>query len=159
MPISGTSTDYSTRKKDIHILQGVNPNQLSRITPSFGRISNYCAGVQKLIQRYAIALLTELGSQTKYPDFGSTLLRTLNNRNFKNNKADVFHIFNFANAAVVTSFRAYQAKTKNLPDDEQLATAQLKDVVVSNDSVSLSIQLYTVDTNAVVFLLPIPTNK
>jgi len=66
MPISSTTTNYSGRKKDIHIFQGVDPSKVSDINPSFGKISNYCAGVQKLVQRYAICLLTELGSQENY---------------------------------------------------------------------------------------------
>lgn len=159
MPISGTSTDYSTRKKDVHIFQGVDVNKLSAITPSFGRISNYCAGIQKLIQRYAISLLTQLGSQTNYPDFGSSLLESLHNRNLINNRADVFHLFNFANAKVVSEFRTYQSAHTDMPNDEQLSTAQLKDIVVDNDSVFLTIQIYPVETTPVVFLLPVPTPK
>lgn len=157
MPISGTSTDYSTRTKDLHIFQGVNPSKLASIAPSIGRISNYCSGIQKLIQRYAICLLTELGSQDKYPDFGTSLISTLTSTTSRINKADVFPIFNLANSAVIDIFKAYQQVTENLPEDEQLATATLLDIVVVGNTISLSIQIYPLSVDPVVFVLPIPS--
>lgn len=159
MPVSGTSTDYSARKKDIHIFQGVDVSKSAVITPSFGKISNYCAGIQKLVQRYAISLLTELGSQPAFTDFGSTLITNLKNRNLRYNRADVFHLFNFANVKVIKSFKEYQRVTDGIPPDEQLNTAILKDVLVTGDSVSLQVQIYPVQAGAVTFLLPIPTNS
>lgn len=158
MPISGTSTDYSTRTRDLHIFQGVNPNKLANISPSIGRISNYCSGVQKLIQRYAICLLTEITSQTSYPNFGTALIPTLMRSSSRISKADVFPIFGTANSKVIDIFKAYQQTTPGLPKDEQLATAQLINLSVSGGNVSLSIQIYPVATEPVVFLLPIPTN-
>ena len=158
MPISGVSTDYSNRKKDIHIFQGVNPSALAIITPEFGKISNYCTGIQKLVQRYAISLLTELGSQDNYPDFGSSLITRLIRRGGNMNRLDIYPIFNSANLKIITSFREYQRATPGLPDDEQLSTAQLTNVIVAGGNVSLSIQIYPLSGGAVEFVLPIPSN-
>jgi hypothetical protein len=157
MPISGTSTDYSNRTKDLHIFQGVNPNKLANISPSIGRISNYCSGIQKLIQRYAIALLTEITSQPNYLTFGTNLISRLTNSSSRINKADVYPIFNAANSKVITLFKTYQQSTPGLPKDEQLATAQLLDIKVVGDTISLSVQIYPVSTAPILFLLPIPT--
>lgn len=159
MPINGTSTDYSTRTKDIHIFQGVDVSKVSNITPSFGKISNYCTGIQKLVQRYAISLLSELGSQPGFTDFGTNLVSTLLRSSSRMSKADVFTIFNFANLKVIKLFKNYQQKTADLPLDEQLATAKLIDINVVNGNVSLSIQLYPLTGEPVKFVVPLPTNK
>ena len=156
MPVSSTSTDYSTRKKDLHIFQGVNPAGVAAITPSFGAISNYCSGIQKLVQRYTILLLTAFGSQENFKTFGTDLIpRLFQTTNFIN-RADVFHIFNFANSKVLGELKAYQ-KTNSLPDDERIDTAVLKDVVTVVGQTSLNITIYPATGGApVVFLLPLP---
>ena len=156
MPISGISTDYSTRKKDIHIFQNVDVNKTATIAPSFGRISNYCSGIQKLVQRYAIALLTAIESQPGYPTFGTDLLTQLSNTNLTIDNVSLTHIFNFANYSVIQSFRTYQSNTDGLPLDEQLDTAILQDIIVNNGTASLSVQLFPVQEDAVTFLIPLP---
>jgi len=80
--------------------------------------------------------MTEQGSQPDYPDFGTKLMSTLNNRNLSLNKADLYPIFNSAAYKVISEFRDYQAKNSGIPTDEQLNTAYLSDIIVSNDSVS-----------------------
>ena len=157
MPITRVSTDYSTRTKDIHIFQGVNASKLSDITPGFGRISNYCSGVQKLIQRYTISLLTELGSQTYYPDFGTELISSLLNSSSSLNRLDVGLLFNEANVKVITAFRDHQRESTGIPLDEQLDTALLTNVSVYGGTVGLTIQLYTAAGVPIEFLIPLPS--
>jgi hypothetical protein len=159
MPISGTSTDYTGRTKDLHIFQGVDPSRSVQVTPSFGKISNYCTGIQKLVQRYAICLMTELGSQANYPDFGTSLISTLMNSHRPRNKADVFPVFNKANLKVLDRFRAYQRAHTDLPVDEQLSTALLKDVTSDLYSVGLTIALYPLTADPVTFILPLPKSS
>lgn len=160
MAISGTSTDYSTRLKDIHIFQGVDVNQTTRITPSFGRISNYCSGIQKLVQRYTIMLLSTLGSQPDFPDFGSELLTNLNNTNSTVGVTRLTHIFNFANAKVLQNFWDYQRSlTTEVPADERLRTAVLDSIVTTVDAVTIRVKLYTMNAEAIEFLVPLPTTK
>lgn len=156
MAITGSTTNYSGRKVDLHIFQGVNPNKLSPVTPSFGKISNFCSGIQKLIQRFAIALMTDLGSQPNYPDFGTKLMSTLNNRNMLFNKADLYPIFNFAAYKVVSEFRDYQAKNYDIPDDEKLNTAYLSDIIISNDSIAFKVTIIPVSGDTTEFLIPLP---
>lgn len=159
MPIVDSTTNYSGRKVDIHIFQGVNVNKLSPITPSFGKISNFCSGIQKLIQRYAISLMTELGSQPDYPTFGTKLMSTLNNRNLSFNKADIYPIFNSASYKVVSEFRDYQAKNSGIPTDEQLNTAYLSDIIITNDSVSFKVTIIPVSGDTTEFLIPLPKDN
>jgi hypothetical protein len=142
MAISSITTNYGNRTKDIHIFQGVNPLvQVSSINPAFGKVSQFCSGVQKLVQKYAIMLLTDLGSQLNSPTFGTTLMRRLRSGN-NISKPDFINIFNLANSTVIGAFREYQRGVSNIPDDEFLDTAVLQDVVVTNGNVRLRIKLY-----------------
>ncbi len=157
MPITGTSTDYSNRTKDLHILQGVSPTQKKAINLKFGRFSSYCSGVQKLIQRYTIALLTELGSQVNFNTFGSSLLAELKGLNTTAAQAEVKHIFNFASSKVTTDFRNYQKELEAaVPEDEQLGTAILESVNYENDILYLAIRIYPISGDETAFIIPLP---
>ena len=161
MPIRNITTDYSGRAKDINISHTIDPTKttVQKVTPGFGAVSSYCAGVQKLIQRFMIALVTVRGSQPAYPAFGTDLLNRISVSSLTT-VADLKHAFNFASAKVVSDFRAYQAETPGLPDDEQLDTALLLDVTVSaNYEVSYRVALYTKAGSTYDFLLPIPISK
>lgn len=155
MAISGTSINYSGKKIDLHIMQGVKAPLTTDIAPSFGTISNYCTGVQKLIQRYMIMLLTELGTQETYPDFGSDFLTKLTSSSSVFNISDIQHIFAFANDKVSNEIIAYQIDNV-LPEDEQLNVASLIDVISANGGVSLKIQIITQSQDAVEFIIPLP---
>ena len=136
--------------------QGVNAPNSSDITPSFGKISNYCTGIQKLVQRYTIALLTELGSQPNFPGFGSPLITILTSSSNSYNRADLYPIFNRANAKVVKEFFAYD-QTANPPDDERLAGASLDSIKSTIDGgVAISVKIQTYATGPVAFVIPLP---
>jgi hypothetical protein len=156
MAIQSLSTDYSGRTVDINIMQGVNAPNKSAITLSFGSISNYCTGIQKLIQRYTIALLTSLGSQISFPSFGTSLINTLTSTSNVYNRADLYPVFNTANAQVVESFKAYDRTITPKPD-EQLAGATLTDIQSTPDGgVSIAVKLYTYATDPITFIIPLP---
>lgn len=159
MAISGTTTDYTGRKKDINIFQGVNAPNTTVIDLAFGDVSNFCAGIQKLVQRYAITLLTELGSQGDFPDFGSNLMTRLHNSALNLNIADVNGLFNLANVKVVRSFRRYQSLNPSTFPDEELNTAYLQGVDVSTDRVALKIKLVSQAGEVVVFVVPLPDKQ
>lgn len=150
------STDYANRKIDLHIFQGVKAPTASSITPSFGRISNYCTGVQKLIQRYTIALLTELGSQPSFETFGTSLITELNSSSSLLNRADLYPIFNEANAKVLNEFFAFDLDNPSVPDDERLAGASVLSINSVNGTVSISVQIFTQATDPITFILPLP---
>lgn len=156
MPISTLTTNYGNRTKDIHIFQGVDPTKgTSIVTPSFGKISQFCTGIQKLIQRYTICLLTNIGSQVNYPTFGTDLLQRLRTSNHVS-KLDFVGIFNFANMDVIEQFREYQRAQTGIPEDEQLDTAILENISVTAGAVSLRIKLYPVQREPVEFVIPLP---
>ena len=156
--ISGTTTDYTGRQTDILILRGANVNTANAVqtTIEFGSPSSMCAGVQKLMQRYAISMLTILGSQQNFASFGTTLMSSLQNAGGQTT-SDLNHLFNYANLTVVTNFRNYQANNPSNFPDEQLNTATLNSVDISGNSVRLNISIVSVAGTTVQFLLPIPS--
>lgn len=161
MPIRNVTTDYSGRQKDINVYGALDPRSSSvqPVAPAFGPVSSYCAGVQKLLQRYAISLLTVRGSQPAYPTFGTDLLKTLNSSGVMTS-GDLTHTFNFANASVISQFRAYQEANPGLPADEQLDTAMLLGVTSPRrGEVNYRIAIYTKAGETLDFLLPIPITK
>ena len=155
--ISSTTTNYSNRTVDIHILKGTDvtlPNA-QPVNVCFGKPSSFCTGVQKLVQRYAISLLTVLGSQIDFNGFGTTLLVDTNMSGLQT-ISDLTHLFNFANLKVTTDFRQYQATLANGPLDEQLNAATLTDISVSGDSVSMSVTITTMAGSDIPFVIPLP---
>jgi hypothetical protein len=156
MAIKGTSTDYSNRKIDIHVFQGVNAPKNSDITPSFGRISNFCTGVQKLIQRYTISLLTEIGSQLNYPEFGSSLIVSLTSSSNVYNRADLYALFNIANDKIQSEFLAYDA-TEDISDDERLRNVRIARIESTADGgVAIRLELQTFAGSELIFVVPLP---
>jgi hypothetical protein len=156
MAISNTSTNYTDRKLDLHIMQGVQAPNHSSITPSFGLVSNYCAGVQKLIQRYTIMFLTELGSQENYPEFGSDFITKITSTSNNFNRSDLFSLFAFANLKVSDEIINYQIDN-NVPLDEQLNVVELEEIVSTpNGGVSLKLKIIPRAEQPVEFLIPLP---
>jgi hypothetical protein len=111
---------------------------------SFGKPSQFIAGVQKLVQRYLVSLMnTNLVPQL----IGSSAsnIQTANT------------IFNTCNWSVVQTFRANQNLNLNAPTDEQLDTVQLTATSSSTaNSINFSLQLTTAAGSSVTFILPLP---
>lgn len=145
MAIKGTSTNYSGRKRDLNISQKISPfvTGPQPVGYTFGKVSSYIAGVQKLVQRYLILLLnTGLTDKLQSSRDSST--------------QDAIHTFNFLNWEVIQTLRNYQKKNPNTPEDEQLAGAQLLELTAVNGKVNIKIQLTTKAGEDVTYLLPIP---
>lgn len=156
MAINSITTNYTGRKLDLHIMQGVKAPLASNISLGFGRISNYCSGVQKLIQRYTIMLLTEIGSQENFPTFGSNLIVKLTSTSNNYNRSDLFALFALANLKVSNDIFEYQINNP-LPEDEQLSTASLEDIVTTTDGgVAMRVLITPRTQEAVDFIIPLP---
>lgn len=155
MSISNVSSDYTGRTKDINIFGYKNPltQTVSTAAMSFGATSSYCTGVQKLMQRYTIMFLTNLGSQPNYPTFGTDFVTTVSSTQ---SGADMTHVYVFANKLVIDAFREYQQVTKNLPTDEQLQTVLLKSISYDSGVLNLAITFLTSAGDTVDYILPLP---
>jgi hypothetical protein len=157
MAISGTTTDYTGRTVDILIMGGVNPlsPEIQQDSLTFGSPSQYVTGIQKLIQRYAINMMTILGSQTNYPSFGTNFVQgLLSVAGLTTNAAT--HLFNFGNMKIISEFRLYQAANPSMPLDEQLDTATLLSFNSTGDTINIQIAITSLAGENVVFVLPLP---
>jgi hypothetical protein len=157
MPVKSVTTDYTSRKRDISILQTPDARISGEQTvqPSFGYTGKFCAGVQKLIQRYAITLLTDIESQENYPNFGTNFLYSLNRYSFVD-AVRVQQLFTLANYAAVNTLQVYQNSQIDMPADEKIVSAKLQNIVISRGSASFSIAITTETGSVVDFLLPLP---
>lgn len=144
MAFSTITTDYTGRTTDLFISQGINPTAIGpqNITYSFGAISSYIAGVQKLVQRFAILLFnTDILSQ----------LQTARASNIQ----EAVHIFNLASWQVIQQLKTYQQQNPSTFQDEQLATAQLLDIAATPGHLNITVQLVTQAGTNFPFILPI----
>jgi len=158
MAISGVSSDYTGRLKDISILQSpdatlVGPQDIS-IT--FGKTAKFCAGVQKLIQKYTIILLSNIGSQPNYADFGTSFMATIKAGISPVDKLAATQIFAAASYKAVTTLKNYQIKNPQLPLDECIARAELYRISLYNSFVAFDVKIYTDAGDVIKFLVPLP---
>lgn len=157
MPIKNITSDYTGRKKDISILQNPDPLLVGaqNVTPSFGSVGRFVAGVQKTIQRYAIILLTNLTSQKFYPEFGTTFISDLS----KYSAVDALQarqLFVMASFSAVSLMQNYQSRHTEIPLDERINSANLIDIIINQQGVYFSISIKTEAGNILDFLLPLP---
>ena len=157
MGVASIITDYTGRLKDISILQYPDASKMDAQTvlPKFGKMPRFCAGVQKLVQRYTIMMLTNLDSQTKYPDFGTRFLFTLQGGTDPTDSILASQIFAEANYITVKNLLYYQAQ-KDTPADERIASAILSNISLYGGYVSFDVTLNTEVGDVLDFIVPLP---
>lgn len=163
MPISGFTTDYTNRTVDINILQvnSYTNGQLQKDAISFGNPSQYVTGIQKLVQKYVILFLTNLGSQVNSPDFGTNFLPSIQQNSNLLSGVTLNHTFNFSNLIVSNELNTYQKTLAQgaVPSDELFKTASLQSYSASGGNISLSILITSQAGTNVTFVLPVPLNN
>jgi hypothetical protein len=158
MAITKETTNYSGRTVDVSILQYPNSQTVDTqdVFPKFGKPSRFCAGVQKLIQRYVILMMTNVTSQEYYPDSGVSFLWPLQAGVAPLDNIAVQHIFTLADYSAVTTIKTYQTNNPDMPLDEQLANTQLVNVSLGSSYVAFSVKLTTLAGTNIDFLVPLP---
>jgi len=126
------------------------------IAVSFGKNGQFCAGLQKIIQKYTIILLTELGSQPNYPTFGTDFLNVLQGGFSPIDSLRASQIFNLASYVAVNALKTYQASRDDIPDDERIVSATLTNISLYNGSVAFDVAIATEAGSAMNFLIPLP---
>lgn len=158
MPIARQISDYTGRKKDISILQYPNVAAIdgAEVLPTFGKTSRFCAGVQKLVQRYMILMLTNINSQDYYPTFATDFLYPLQAGIGPTDNIAARQIFTLANYAAVNIIKNYQIDNPDIPLDEQLDFTTLRNISLYGSFISFDVKLTTLAGDAVDFLVPLP---
>lgn len=158
MGIAKTTTDYTGRKKDINLFElpdAANPDRQA-VLPKFGKNARFCAGVQKLIQKYAIILLTNVNSQVNYPDFGTDLLYTLQGGISPVDQLRAAQIFNLASYDAVNTLKNYQIEHAEIPLDERISSATLSSITLYGGMASFDVSLTTEAGSSIDFVVPLP---
>lgn len=158
MPVANTSTNYTGRAKDISVFQTPDPSAVGpkEVFIGFGKHAKYCAGVQKLIQRYAIILLSGIASQPNYPEFGTAFMPKLKAGISPTDKLAAMQIFASASYDAVTALRNYQIDHPDMPLDEKIVRAELSSISLYGSAVSFNVLIYTEAGETITFLVPIP---
>ena len=155
------TTDYSNRQVDIEVLQTIlkpagNTAMKFSITSSSPKA---VTGMQKLVQRYTLLLLTQLGTVRFATDQGTTFMSDLI-RGAGQNSGQVAAVVAFANLSVMQELQVEDQNTDlygEIPSDEQLKSATLLDFTVNTVTgvLSLSIQLLNYAGSAYTYVLPV----
>lgn len=154
-----TSTDYTSRTKDISILQYPDATLVDtqEVLPQFGKNARFCTGTQKILQKYAIILLTNITSQDNYPDFGTDFLYRLQGGISPVDSVMASQIFTIASFTAVSALRKYQIDHPELPADERIVRAELLDLSLYGGFVGFSVKVITEAGSNINFIIPLPT--
>ena len=154
--ITSVSSNYTNRTTDINIGGAKNPTTggLAKLTFEFGATSSVITGVQKLVQRYCISLMTTLTSQESTPTFGTAFATSIGGNV---TASDIYHQLVFANNKIINEFREYQRTTTlDLPLDEQIDTVTIKSLTYTVGVLNLQLSISTLAGNSVEYILPLP---
>ena len=138
---------YGNRTFDYAVVHGaeIGKDRLAELSIVRPGVST---GMQKLMQRYIIELLTPLNDlkfHTSGCDFVKDSLGAFSEDQVRN-------AFAFANALISNRMRA---ASTGLPDDERLEEAELTDVSFIGDTISVSIALHNQAGSEYEIILPV----
>ena len=140
---------YGWGTYDVHIMQGVAPRGDRLITLSFGLQPTVALGVQKLVARLVLWLMTRKGSDLIDPEYGSILMSQM-----IGNEAMQARI-NVAQALDDAVLQWQQADDAGLPADEQLMGIELLSLAAVQGSLVLRIKIVTRAGDNVQAVLPL----
>lgn len=155
MPVA-TLADYLGRTTDLLAFAGAQEGSEQRlemqlVLPSQG--GALIAGIQKLVQRFLLELLTEKGSMRYLPSRGSTFLIDLHSSRWRT-PADVTASFSAALVDVRRNLIGEESEAD--PPDERFLSASLLSVGLAQDQVRLSIQVVSRAETSRTVLYPLP---
>lgn len=138
--------DYAGRTVDLLLLKTViRPVSETTVSPNADSTPMTVTGIEKLVQRYALLFLTQLGTVGQSPDEGSEFMKSLGRGMIYDEntlKAEAAK----ANAMVVRQIRREDTSLETA-DDEALDTASVTDLQLDRATRSVTVQV-TVTTKA-----------
>lgn len=146
--------EWAGRSVDWNVHHGVRPGMLAPLVGSLERLGRgwLVAGMQKLVQRYLLLLLTPQGSMPYLPRRGTSFIALLRN-GWVRTPSDLRAAFAISQTELLPQLRALEQRGD--PPDERLASATLVGVELAGDHAILRIQLRSQAGDTTTFLLPI----
>jgi hypothetical protein len=159
------TTDYTNRQVDIELLQSIaQPVNLQQVSiSSVTQAPKAVTGIQKLVQRYASALLAYFGTVHFDPNYGTNLIATILGGGIQN-VAQLQAAFASASSLAITALRSDDRRVDvfgSIPDDENISSAQLLDqqVVYETATVNLKVLITTLAGDSVTFVVPATASR
>lgn len=149
--------DYANRKYDFLALQNISAKketQLALELASPGKSTQIATGPQKLVQRWLLEFLTELGSMPGLPKRGTDFMTQVRRGRLRT-QAAVIAAFNFAAYAARTNLRNEEDDT--WPDDERIGVVELQSVAFLPGYAQIRCSIASRAGSSRSIILPIPT--
>ena len=152
-----TTTDYTGRTVDLLLLKTVlTPSRDVIVDANVPKSPHSVTGIEKLVQRYALLFLTQLGSIRNRPSEGTELMIKLR-RGQLLDESSVRAEAALANRTVMKQIRS-EDNSLDTPPDEALASSEVKDVTVDRTSseITITVSLTTESGETYVYVTPLP---
>jgi hypothetical protein len=153
--------DYAGRQVDIELLQSIQQPVLEQqVTVSnVAQMPKIVAGIEKLVQRYANALLTSLGTVYFDRGYGTDLLSTIMSGRVQD-QGKLQNVFGSANVNTIRQLQADDADTDTYgtqPADEQLKMAELLDFNIdyATSTIYLQVLITSQAGTSLEFIVPV----
>lgn len=158
-----TTTDYTGRQVDIELLQTIlRPANLVEVSVSnVSKTPKMVTGIQKLVQRYAMLLLTNLNQVHFAQDQGGDILRLLL-EGYVQDKGQLQYAFAFANNLVMSMLNdddLNDTQYGTAPDDERIREATLLDSSVDKGTATAYFRIQITSQAGDDFTFVIPVTK
>lgn len=140
--LEATIYEYVNRTVDYLAFDGANPDAEVQLTPSFllpGQSGALTTGIQKLVQRFLLELLTEKGSLQYTPGRGTVFMTQLR-LGYIRTTAQLIALFNTVELDIRNSLRLEENFEKD-PADERFKQAELISASLSGDRAYLNIKV------------------
>ena len=152
------TTSYSGRTVDLLLLQFIPmPTSETQVTPSVISEPRVVSGIEKLVQRYALLFLTQLGSVKNRESEGTEFLRLLGTGHiYDENTLRAYA--NSANVNVVSQIRQEDADM-DTAEDEALSKAEISAIAIdrSTATVSVTVTITAKSGDSYTYITPLTT--
>ena len=150
-----STIDYSGRTVDLLLLKTVLKHENKQVNPNITNQPMSVTGIEKLVQRYALLFLTELGSVMNSPNEGTEFLTSLS-RGKIYDESSLSAAANLANKTVYRQIVSEDTAMET-PDDEALDDSSIQDMKMdrATASVSVTVKITSVAGESFVYTTPI----
>ena len=151
MTISRKLSKYPDRSFDFTVMHGAAKTGSTLVDFSLVKDGGaVCTGLQKLIQRYVLCLMTDVGSMIFNSRRGCSFMKSIMQAR---DEDAVTTAFQFARMDVAQQLQ--NEETDDMPDSEKYASSELLDVSFFGDTLSIAIKLQSVSGDSSDIILPI----
>lgn len=153
--VSGLRIKLGRQPTEEEINQGL--KDYAELHGSYG--PKICAGMEKVVQRYAKLLLTDEGTVKFSEDIGGEIVSSIR-RGEVSSEAYMTNVFATANKRAVTAMMVDDESEEmfgSIPDDERIESAELVDLVLDevNATVRIHVRITTMAGESYEYVVPV----